>query len=377
MYPIIITLFFSGMLSGLIQYFVDFKKLPINNDDEETASFITENTPGWWEQFWTYVTLHWQFFAYIVIGAAGAFLVPMLSNYMSLSGVNELKAYTKCLGGAKPGDCRLDEWFLLVLFGYGIVFGYSAVRIIRSFGFFILGNISKQTKDLKKAIESAAQNIQQAANKIQKANVTQGASLEGTVMDTAAFDPGLELFGTVEHTAFKSVSEPLMEEALEAEAAPGNLEVENPLPWTGKPWRTAESLRKLLMQVNQLAPGRNKASDGTIGDAIHATRNSDHNPWILNAGVGVVTALDITHDPANGCDCNVLVKALQEHMDPRVKYVIWNRKIMSSSVIRGVAAWTWRPYSGKNPHDKHVHISVKPEASLYDDVSLWQIDVSA
>lgn len=31
-------------------------------------------------------------------------------------------------------------------------------------------------------------------------------------------------------------------------------------------WRVAESLQRLLEQVNQMAPGRSKASDGAIGD---------------------------------------------------------------------------------------------------------------
>jgi hypothetical protein len=48
-------------------------------------------------------------------------------------------------------------------------------------------------------------------------------------------------------------------------------------------WRVAESLQRLLEQVNQMAPGRNKASDGSIGDPRHQSRASDHTPWSLTA----------------------------------------------------------------------------------------------
>ena len=42
-------------------------------------------------------------------------------------------------------------------------------------------------------------------------------------------------------------------------------------------WRVARSLDVLLGQLNALAPERSKASDGSIGDAAHASRSSDHN----------------------------------------------------------------------------------------------------
>jgi hypothetical protein len=65
-------------------------------------------------------------------------------------------------------------------------------------------------------------------------------------------------------------------------------------------WRPAKSLIQLRDQINQIAPNRSKASDGTIGDAAHASRASDHNPWVREGDAGVVTAIDITHDPDDG-----------------------------------------------------------------------------
>ncbi|HEY2961088.1 MAG TPA: hypothetical protein VGJ37_01645 [Pyrinomonadaceae bacterium] len=134
-------------------------------------------------------------------------------------------------------------------------------------------------------------------------------------------------------------------------------------------WRVAKSLLHLREQINQLAPNRSKASDGTIGDAAHASRNSDHNPWVKDGSIGVVTAMDITNDVAHGCDAQALVNALVSSRDPRIKYIIWNRKIVNSRIH----PWVWRDYTGVNPHNKHFHLSVRPEKTAYDSTDSWQI----
>lgn len=138
-------------------------------------------------------------------------------------------------------------------------------------------------------------------------------------------------------------------------------------------WRVAESLETLRNQINTLCPGRNKDSDGGIGDAAHASRASDHNPWVVDAGTGVVTARDFTHDASHGCDCNKLADLLRISRDPRIKYMIWNRRICASQPMGGQPAWAWRPYPGKNPHTKHLHISVFPDKALYDGSGPWAI----
>lgn len=134
-------------------------------------------------------------------------------------------------------------------------------------------------------------------------------------------------------------------------------------------WRVAESLKHLREQINQRAPNRSKASDGTIGDAAHASTNSDHNPHVIDGGVGVVTALDVTHDPDDGCDAQKIVDALVKSKDKRIKYIIWKKQIVSSSIH----PWVWRQYNGKNPHTKHFHLSVSANKALYDSVADWQL----
>jgi hypothetical protein len=135
--------------------------------------------------------------------------------------------------------------------------------------------------------------------------------------------------------------------------------------------RDAKSLLALRDQVNEQWPQRNKASDGLIGDAAHQTRESDHNPWVKDGFTGVVTAIDITHDPASGCDANGIVSALVSSRDPRIKYIIWNRRIIHATV----SPWVWRTYSRENPHTTHFHLSVSSNKALYDDTRAWDISL--
>lgn len=131
-------------------------------------------------------------------------------------------------------------------------------------------------------------------------------------------------------------------------------------------WRVAGSLLTLRSQVNALYPNRDKSSDGTIGDAAHQGEVSDHNPDAL----GIVRALDITHDPAHGCDIDKFTDALAAGRDPRISYVIANQLIMSGPA--GPYPWSWRAYYGTDPHTNHVHISVVADASA-DRTTTWAL----
>lgn len=137
------------------------------------------------------------------------------------------------------------------------------------------------------------------------------------------------------------------------------------------PWRVARSLDVLLAQVNTQAPNRSKLSDGSIADDLHS-KSSDHYPKVIT-GLGstpVVLARDFTHDPADGADMNVIAERLRRSKDPRIKYVIWNRRIFAG--FAGPQPWVWRGYDGDNPHDKHLHASVVADARA-DNTSEWDI----
>ncbi len=132
-------------------------------------------------------------------------------------------------------------------------------------------------------------------------------------------------------------------------------------------WRLVKSLEKYREQINTLAPGRSKASDGSIGDAAHAAGSSDHNP----ESDGTVDAIDVTHDPAHGADMHQYAEALRASRDSRIKYVIFDRRIFSSTT----SPWAWRPYSGPSPHEEHMHISVND--SNQDDTRPWAMPSAA
>lgn len=145
-------------------------------------------------------------------------------------------------------------------------------------------------------------------------------------------------------------------------------------------WRMAKSLEVLRKQLNADCPGRSTVSDGGVGDTAHASRDSDHNPWIKDGDRGVVTARDFTHDPANGADMNAFVARLVASRDPRIKYLIWDRKMWRSydrpqSGSRPfLPAWTPEKYTGSNAHTKHAHVSVCVDKKLYDDTRAWFAD---
>ncbi len=112
----------------------------------------------------------------------------------------------------------------------------------------------------------------------------------------------------------------------------------------------------VLRQATAIAPKRMKASDGLLPSAAHLKQSptSDHNTGL---------AVDLTHDPKNGIDCELIFEKLKE--DERVAYLIFNKKIWSRQRRKEGN----RKYSGSNPHTKHLHISIND--SHANDTSPW------
>lgn len=134
---------------------------------------------------------------------------------------------------------------------------------------------------------------------------------------------------------------------------------------SGNGWKLAASLITMYDQVQARWPKRKVDSDGTIGDLAHMARTSDHN--IHN---GYCHALDLTHDPNNGFSSEQFANMLLERQDPRLKYVISNRKIGSGPA--GPSPGVWRAYNGANPHNHHCHISVNSSGER--DGRPWVLD---
>lgn len=149
-----------------------------------------------------------------------------------------------------------------------------------------------------------------------------------------------------------------------------------PINIGGKPvtYRDAKSLIKLLDQINAAFPHRGKASDGLIGDKAHQAEGkaSDHNPWVIDDhGIGVVRALDITHDPKHGCDTYALADRLRQARDSRVTYIISDRRITGTNHRNADGTWRWDHYDGDDPHTGHMHVSVSTTQRLYDGTASW------
>jgi hypothetical protein len=137
-------------------------------------------------------------------------------------------------------------------------------------------------------------------------------------------------------------------------------------------WRLAGAVEQLRAEADQHAPGRNRASDGTIGDARHmeAGSGSDHNPWITAGGVGVVRAIDLTNDPA------LALHDVFERLRARVAagglpqlagggYLILGGRITADD-------WTgWKAYRGADPHVSHGHVSVSRSPAGFDSRAEW------
>ncbi len=130
----------------------------------------------------------------------------------------------------------------------------------------------------------------------------------------------------------------------------------------------APSLARLRSEVNAKFPGRDKSSDGWIGDASHAARPSSHNPcWSCTGSLyGVVRGLDIDID--DGDPNRDLRRLLLNELigDPRVWYVISNGIIYSRTY-----GWAARTYTGTNSHFKHVHTSLRETYSAAFDTTPW------
>ncbi len=141
-------------------------------------------------------------------------------------------------------------------------------------------------------------------------------------------------------------------------------------------WRAANCLLKLQDAFNEHYPNRNKkiGPDAFIGDEAHQGRKSDHNP----DSNGVVKAYDISNDPAHGCAVHKIADYMIAHPDPRVRYIISNKRIAGNQGFingnyPGKTPWKWLPYNGANPHDMHIHVSAEKAAALYDDSRQWDI----
>ena len=125
--------------------------------------------------------------------------------------------------------------------------------------------------------------------------------------------------------------------------------------------------QQLREQIDDSFPDRDRKSDGWIADARHAKAGtSDHIPDPINA---IVRGLDIDANLDSRASTSVyLADQIRQcaRRDKRIKYIIHKGKIASAKSL-----WIFRPYSGYNRHDSHIHISFTKKGDK--DSSFFQI----
>ncbi len=121
-------------------------------------------------------------------------------------------------------------------------------------------------------------------------------------------------------------------------------------------WQLVEAGVTLRDQVNARWVKRDKASDGSVGDADHADRESDHNP----DGDGWVHAIDIDedlrgskHDNRWLADQLIAYARTRRSGSNRLKNIVYEDQVASGTYAD--TYWTFRG-SGYG-HTHHLHIS--------------------
>lgn len=146
------------------------------------------------------------------------------------------------------------------------------------------------------------------------------------------------------------------------------------MTWSkGEPWRVVRSLDRLNQQVRvafprAVPPATPVTSWGAIADDAHNS-SSDHYPhyYSVLGSTAVVCARDFPHAPTLGLDAHALADRLRLSRDPRIGYIISDRRITGPA-----HGWRWDPYDEEDPHDTHIHVSTVHTAAA-DDPRDWQI----
>lgn len=147
---------------------------------------------------------------------------------------------------------------------------------------------------------------------------------------------------------------------------------------------TAPTLIPCLVQLraefNEIAPARDKASDGWIGDTAHQHEVSDHNPDetgsvpIRDADhINEVHAVDVDNDLRES-DLTMekvvrfLLARCRSGAEKRLRYIIYRERIWSAS-----SGWVQKTYTGASPHTEHAHFSASYTTALEASVASWHL----
>jgi hypothetical protein len=146
-------------------------------------------------------------------------------------------------------------------------------------------------------------------------------------------------------------------------------------------WVLIAAGESLFAEFNRIAPGRDHASDGSIGDTAHSQEVSDHNPDETGAvpihdadHINEVHAIDVDNN-LNESDLT-MEKVVQFMLDrcrsgaeKRLRYIIYYRRIWEAD-----NGWKQRAYTGASAHTEHAHFSFSYVTSLEASTVSWHLE---
>lgn len=146
-------------------------------------------------------------------------------------------------------------------------------------------------------------------------------------------------------------------------------------------WILIEAGKSLFRDFDLLAPSREKASDGSVGNLAHQQSVSDHNPDETGSvpisdadNINEVHAIDVDKDLRES-DLTMekvvqfLLGRCRSGAERRLRYIIFNKRIWSAS-----SDWVQKPYTGANDHSQHAHFSFSYVTSLEASAASWKLE---
>jgi len=146
-------------------------------------------------------------------------------------------------------------------------------------------------------------------------------------------------------------------------------------------WVLIPCLKALFAEFDRIAPSRDHASDGSIGNAAHEREVSDHNadevgkvPIHDADHVNEVHAIDVDNN-LNESDLTMekvvqfLLGRCRSGAEKRLRYIIYNRRIWSAN-----SGWVQKTYTGASPHTEHAHFSASYITSLEASTASWHLE---
>lgn len=146
-------------------------------------------------------------------------------------------------------------------------------------------------------------------------------------------------------------------------------------------WILVACLKRLFAEFDLIAPHRDHASDGAVGDTAHQHEVSDHNPDETGSvpihdadHINEVHAIDVDndfHEP--GLDMEMVVQFLlarcRSGAERRLRYIIYNRRIWSAS-----NGWKQEAYTGSSAHTEHAHFSASYDSANEASTASWHLE---